>query len=314
MTTALRAAALSAVLLGAASVQAYAAAAAAPQSFPTPDAAADALVKAMTADDGKALMAILGPGGKELINSGDPVVDQEMRKEFLQKYEAKHSVKADGEARATLTIGVDDWPLPVPLERVADGWRWDTKTGAQEILDRRVGHDEIAAIRTCLAYVDAQNEYFDRTKRGLGTGVYAQFLASTPGHYDGLFWPEEGGAPKSPLGPLVDQAVTEGYPADPVAGKQQPYQGYYFHILKAQGENAEKGAANYVVDGKMTGGFALVGWPVQYGNTGVMTFIVNQDGIVFQKDLGPNTATVAKAMTKFDPDITWARVSVDDAK
>jgi hypothetical protein len=285
---------------------------AAQQSFQTADAAVDAFVKAAKANDKVALAAILGPGSQSLLSSGDPVVDDRTRYSFLEKYDTKHALVPAGDNRMVLDIGPDDWPLPIPLVQSGGSWRFDSRQGAQEVVDRRIGRDEIAAIRTALTYVDAQADYFDRTKRGLGTGFYAQRLVSTPGHYDGLYWPTAEGEPESPLGALVKQAEGEGYPDDLVPGKPTPYQGYYYRILKAQGDNAEGGAKNYVVDGKMAGGFALIAWPVIYGASGITTFVVNQDGVVFQKDLGPNTARLAGAMTRFDPDIDWARVSVTE--
>lgn len=285
---------------------------AAQQTFPTPDAAVDAFIAAAKAKDKTRMAAILGPGSLPLLSSGDQVSDDQMRYDFLEKYDAKHTLAAEGDAKAVLQIGPGDWPLPIPIVRSGNAWHFDARGGAQEIVDRRIGRDEIAAIRTALAYVDAQNDYFDRTKRGLGTGFYAQHLISTEGHYDGLYWPAGEGEAESPLGPLVKQAEGEGYPDDLVPGKPTPYQGYYFRVLKGQGGGAPGGPKVYVVDGKMTGGFALVAWPVTYGASGVTTFIVNQDGTVFQKDLGPDTARLAAAIQTFDPDISWDKVTVTD--
>jgi Protein of unknown function (DUF2950) len=197
----------------------------------------------------------------------------------------------------------------------ADGrWHFDTRAGAQEIIDRRIGRNELAAIRVMLTYVEAQKEYFDLMKQQTGTGVYAQRLISTAGRQDGLYWPVAAGSAESPFGPLVDQAQDEGYPAPGalVGGKPIPYQGYYFRILKSQGPDAPSGAINYVQSGRMTKGFALIAWPSSYGSSGIMSFMVNQDGVVFQKDLGTETARVAPAIAQFDPDLSWTRVDVTE--
>jgi len=282
------------------------------QLFDTPDAAVDAFVAAVKSNDPKSIFAVLGPGSGKLINSGDPVLDQQARQRFLDSYAAKHALVAEDDSTTILEVGPDSWPTPIPLVKTTGGWRFDAPAGAQQILNRRIGRDEIAAIRGCLFYVDAQNDYFDRAKRGRGTGFYAQRLVSTEGHYDGLYWPVAEGEPLSPLGPLVQQAESEGYPSDLVKGRRTSYQGYYYHILTAQGPNADGGAKSYVADGKMIAGFALVAWPARYGASGVQTFIVDQDGIVFQKDLGPDTARAAAAITRYDPDPSWLQVSLSD--
>ena len=194
--------------------------------------------------------------------------------------------------------------------KTSEGWRFDTEAGAQEVINRRIGRNEIGAIRTCLAYVDAQQDYFELFKQVTGQGAYAQRLVSTPGNYDGLYWPPAEGIPNSPLEPLVSRAIEEGYPGETVGGKPTPYYGYLYRILTAQGPNAPEGAMNYIQNGKMTRGFALLAWPASYGNSGVMTFQVNQDGIVFQKDLGPETAKRASEIMRFDPDFSWARVDI----
>jgi hypothetical protein len=209
-----------------------------------------------------------------------------------------------------LDVGKDDWPLPIPVVRQAGVWRFDVAAGAQEIIDRRIGRNEIDAIRVSLFYADAQKDYFDRVKQISGTGEYAQRLVSTPNNHDGLYWPVATGELESPLAPLMSQAIDEGYPGEIVPGT--PYQGYYFKVLKGQGESAPGGPKDYLVNGKMTGGFALVAWPASYGVSGVMTFLVDQDGVVFQKDLGEHTAASAGAITRFDPDIGWARVDVSN--
>ena len=247
-----------------------------------------------------------------LVESGDPTKDAAERKKFLDAYAAKHALVPATNGAMTLDVGDDDWPLPIPLVQANGAWHFDARDGAQEIVDRRIGRNEIAAIRVCLAYVDAQRAFFDMMKEQNGQGAYAQKLLSTPGQYDGLYWPMEGGAPESPLEPLVETAKDEGYPGQIEAGQRKPYQGYYYRILTAQGVNAPGGPRNYLKGGSMTGGFALVAWPAIFGASGVMTFIVDQDGVVFQKDLGSDTAGIASRMQSFDPDLSWSRVDIAD--
>jgi Protein of unknown function (DUF2950) len=280
------------------------------QTFESPDEAVDALIEAAKQGDLKRMLAVLGPGSEALISSGDPHADATDREKFVAEYEARHKLVEVSAGRDILDVGVSDWPLPIPVVQVTGGWRFDSRAGAQQIVDRRVGRNEIAAIRVALTYVDAQRDYFERSKRDGGTGEYAQRLVSTTGRHDGLYWPVTAGEPESPFGPLVAQAVEEGYPGDIEAGRQIPYQGYYFRVLKAQGENAPGGAKDYMDNGRMSGGFALVAWPATYGSSGIMTFFVDQDGVVFQKNLGKGTAALVSAMTRFDADITWARVDV----
>jgi hypothetical protein len=297
------AAAIFMALLGAGPAQAAPAAA---TGFATADEAVGALVAALTANDTAALRRILGPGSEALVNSGDRFADQHTREAFLAAYGEQHKLVPDGNDRMVLDVGKNDWPLPIPVVKQAAAWRFDTAAGAREIINRRIGRNEIAAIRVSLFYTDAQKDYFERL------GEYAQRLISTPTKHDGLFWPAAEGERESPLTPLIDQAIDEGYPGDIVSGKPIPYQGYYFRILKSQGENAPDGAKDYVVGGKMTGGFALIAWPAIYGVSGIMTFLVDQDGIVFQKDLGAQTVALASTMTRFDPDVSWARVDITD--
>jgi Protein of unknown function (DUF2950) len=211
-----------------------------------------------------------------------------------------------------LIVGENNWPLPIPIVARNGRWMFDTQAGADEIVDRRIGRNELAAIRTCLAFVDAQHDYFERMRQKTGTGVYADRLASTRGRQDGLYWPEESGVPESPLGPLVETAQAEGYPGVTAGGRRIPYQGYYFRILFAQGPNAPGGASDYRQAGRMTGGFALIAWPASYGASGIMTFLVNQDGTVFQKDLGHDTDRIAARIQRFDPDLSWALVDVKE--
>jgi hypothetical protein len=279
-------------------------------TFTSADDAVAALVAALQKRDHVATADILGPGSEALLNSGDPTKDDQERRQFLDAYTAHHALSPNGPDHMMLQVGADNWPMPIPLVLTDGKWRFDSRTGAQAIVDRRIGRNEIEAIRFCLAYVDAQKAYFDLFKQATGVGVYARLLVSTTGNYDGLYWPSAAGVPESPLTPLVQSAIAEGYPDQLESGKLVPYEGYYYRILTTQGANAPGGNKSYLQDGKLTGGFALVAWPVAYRASGVMTFIVDQDGIVFQNDLGPNTAARAKAMTAFDPGLDWTLVDI----
>lgn len=276
-------------------------AALAQQSFSTPEDAAAALAAAVKSGP-RNILKVLGRAADDIVSSGDEVADDDIRQRFLSMYDARHAVKVEGNKKATLVLGPDDFPFPIPLVNTKTGWEFDTAAGRTEVLYRRIGRNELDAIQTCLAFVDAQNEYADKD-RGDGAGVYAQRIASTAGKKDGLFWRDD--ADPSPLGALAAQASAEGYKA----GEQpSPYHGYYFRILKGQGSDAPGGALNYVVKGKMIGGFALIAWPAEYGNSGVMTFLVNHAGTVYQKDLGKRTEFIAQRTTLFDPDQTWKKV------
>lgn len=279
-------------------------------TFASPQDAANALFEAAKLGDTAQLEHVLGPGSASLLTSGDAVLNADERQGFVTSWIEKHDVVTNPDGTATVHVGNDDWPLPIPLVQSEGKWHFDSHEGAQIIVDRRIGRDEIAAIRTSLAYVDAQHAYFDLYKQYAGGGAYAQRLVSTPGNYDGLYWPQAEGIPESPLQPLISQAADEGYPGDLVSGKQVPYQGYYFRILKAQGPDAPGGAHSYIADKKMTGGFGLIAWPARYGASGVMSFITGPDGVVYQKDLGPETTARAGAITRYNPDLSWARVDV----
>lgn len=283
-----------------------AAPAAAPEHFATPEAAVEALVAAVRAENHGALESLFGAAGLQDVNSGDPVANRALGSRFIAAYEAKHAVEAKDEM-ATLSIGTDDWPFPIPLARSAQGWSFDVAAGREEILDRRIGANELYAQQVMLAYVDAQNEYAQSLHDGLKLHVYAQRILSTPGKQDGLYWPTEEAQPPSPLGPLIAGARAEGYRTDETA-RPAPYHGYFYHILTAQGPHAPGGAYDYVANGLMLGGFGLVAWPARWDNSGVMTFIVNQDSEIYAKDLGPNSAEIAKAMTRFDPDKSWQKI------
>lgn len=272
------------------------------ESYASPEQAAAALADAVKGGSSKAILKVLGKDAEDIVASGDEVADADMRQRFTTAYDAKHSIKAEGNRKATLIVGNEDFPFPIPLSNTKSGWEFDTKAGRQEILYRRIGRNELDAIQTSLAFVDAENEYAEKD-RGEGVGVYAQRFVSSPGRKDGLFWRDD--SDPSPLGELAAKASSEGYKLE---GKGEPYHGYYYRILKAQGSDAPGGALSYVAGGKMIGGFALIAYPAEYGNSGVMTFMVNHAGTVYQKDLGEGTDARAKRMTLFDPDQTWKKV------
>jgi len=269
------------------------------QSFPSPEDAAAALAAAVKDGTKREILKVLGNGAEDIVTSGDDVADAQTRKAFVSTYDAKHSIKAEGNKKATLILGTEDFPFPIPLINTKSGWEFDADAGRIEILYRRIGRNELDVIQTCLAFVDAENEYAEKDRTGDGAGVYAQRVVSSPGKKDGLYWRDD--ADPSPLGELAAQAAAEGYKA----GEQPaPYHGYYFRILKGQGPDAPGGALHYVVKGKMIGGFALIAYPAEYGNSDVMTFMVNHAGIVYQKDLGRQTEAIAKRIMLFDPDQT----------
>ena len=274
------------------------------ERFKTPEAAVDALVAAAKARNTKAILGVLGPDGKAIVSSGDPVADTNIREKFVAAYDAKHAIEREGDGTQTLIIGDDDFPFPIPLVNKAGEWQFDTAAGRDEILRRRVGRNELAAIQVSLAYVQAQNEYASLDPAGLGPHVYAQRIVSRRGKKDGLYWPTAEGETPSPLGELAAKASAEGYKA---GAAPIPYHGYYYRILKRQGPSAPGGAYDYLANGKMIGGFALLAFPAEYGNSGIMTFMVNQDGTVYQKDLGPRTAKVAQKIDSFSPDQSWTK-------
>jgi hypothetical protein len=277
------------------------------QTFNSPNDAVNALVSAATNHDTNAIHLIFGPVGHELI-SPDVVQTTEDFKMFVQRLAEKTQLANNSESNVTLELGADGWPFPIPLVKQDGHWFFDTAAGKQEILARRIGRDEMGALNVCNAYVVAQREYASQDRMGDGVLAYARFLRSTPGAHDGLFWPtNQPGEELSPLGPLIAQARVEGYQrtAKMLNDEQAPYHGYYFKILTRQGKHAPNGKYNYIINGRMIGGFALVAWPAKWGNTGVMTFIVNQQGKVYQKNLGPKTAKIAGNISSYDPDDTW---------
>ena len=289
-----------------AAAQARPASQSAQQGFATPQAAVDALVAAARGDDTARLGRILGPGSDRLIRSGDPVADDQGRERFVAAYETRSRIDQEGDDRATLLIGEKDWPFPFPLVKRGERWRFDTAAGAQIVIDRRIGRNELAAIEVCLAYVDAQREYAASEGSAAGLHRYATKLVSSRGKKDGLYWPTPEGQPASPFGPLAAKAKREGYGNSRNAANE-PYHGYRYRILTAQGAQASGGAYDYVVKGQMIGGFGLVAYPARWGVSGVMTFIVNHDGVVYQKNLGPRSAAIAARMTTFDPDASWTQ-------
>jgi hypothetical protein len=282
------------------------------QSYTSPDDAAAALVAATRAHDTAALRSVLGPGSNALITSGDRFADEAAESRFAGSYDAHHALVPRGTERMVLNVGTNDWQLPIPIVQREGRWYFDSREGTQEIIDRRIGGNEIAAIRVSLAYVDAQNDYFGRQKQQTGNGEYARRLVSAQGKHDGLYWPAADSQEDSPLEPLVTRAREEGYPGEMLHGKLAPYQGYFFRILYSQGTETPGGAKNYVQNGRMTGGFALLAWPARYASSGIVSFVVNQDGVVFQKDLGPESARIAGNITQFNADPSWARVNVTD--
>jgi len=265
----------------------------------------DKFVAAARAKDIAALDKILGPDGRDILHSGDDQEDKNALGRFTLAYDAGHKLVQDSPTRTSLVVGNDDWPLPIPLVKQANGWRFDAEAGREELLARRVGRNELATIEACKAFVDAQREYAS-VDRGDGVLDYAQRFVSSPGKKDGLYWPAKPGEGLSPLGPLFVKAQVAGY-APGKSDKPQAYNGYYFRILTGQGAAANGGAYSYLAHGKLMGGFALIATPATYGVSGVMSFIVNQDGQVFQKDLGPNTRAVATQIKTFDPGPGWTK-------
>lgn len=275
------------------------------RAFPSADAAAQALVGAAKADDVKELIEILGPSAKDIISTRDTVADRKIRRDFVTRANQKmRLVPYRGQPNQKMLVaGEDEWPLPIPIVEVNGRWYFDTAKGRQEILNRRIGSNELDAIEVCRGYVEAQNNYAEDHKTPEGTPVYAQKILSSPGQHDGLYWSGEPGADESLIGKIIAQAFSEGYK------KGDPYHGYYFKVLTSQGPDVSGGEMSYLQDGAMTKGFALVAWPANYGSTGVMTFLVDKTGIVYQKDLGPRTSELASEYSAYNRDATWAPVS-----
>jgi hypothetical protein len=277
------------------------------KTFATPEDAAKALVEAVRAENVAGLLEVVGPKSKSWLFTGDRFADAAEWKRFLACYDKKNAIAKQGDAKAVLNCGDDDWPFPAPLVKKGDKWAFDADAGREEIANRRVGRNELDTIQTMLAIVDAQREFAAKDADGDGLKHYAARFRSSPGKKDGLYWPVNAGEPQSPLGPVFAQAAREGYGGQASTGKPAPYNGYYYRILTSQGKDAPGGAYDYLVKGRLFGGFAVVSWPASYGNSGVKTFIVNHDGVVFEKDLGPATAAETGKMKHYNPDKTWTK-------
>ena len=300
---------LSVLLLACLFVPAFAAAeeTAVQQVFASPDAAVTALVTASKADDMKTLSSILGQDSDQILSSGDPVADNNARNDFVRRYQEMHRLAYDDQGRVILYIGAENWPAPIPLVKKNGGWVFDTAAGKEELLFRRVGRNELFTINVLEDLTDAQAEYASEARDGESTGQFAQNILSDTGKRNGLYWDTAAGQPESPIGPLVASASAEGYKKNS-SGNPIPFHGYYYKILTRQGKNAPDGAKNYLVNGKMTGGFAFLAYPAEYRASGVMAFMINQDGVIVQKDLGPDTAKLASAIAEYNPDKTWQEV------
>lgn len=283
-----------------------------PAAYASPDEAVSAFVAAVKSDQpAEALVAVLGATGRELASSGDPIDDEARRARFIASFDEGHSLQSVGTDQVKLVIGKDEYPLPIPIAKTGEKWQWDVEAGLDEILTRRIGENELSAIEVMQAYVAAQLEYAEQPRDGVGI-QYARRLMSREGRKDGLYWEVAEGEPESPIGPLIAKAQGEGYTGKAKRGDgQTAYHGYLYRMLYGQGKNAADGPRDYILNDRMIGGFALIAVPAEYGNSGVMTFIVNQDGQVFEKDLGPETSQEAARIKLFDPDSSWRKVSAD---
>jgi len=275
------------------------------KTFSSPQDASSALAAAAQSNDEKAMLDILGPDGKQIVSSGDEAEDAKSRANFAQRYEVMHRLVAEPDGTTTLYIGAENWPMPIPLVNKGDSWYFETDAGKKEILYRRIGENETSTIRVCEELVAAQKEY-----RASQHDEYAQKIFSDDGQHNGLYWKAADSEPQSPIGPLVASAVADGY-SKSQSGAPTPYRGYYFRILARQNKTTSGGGKSYVVNGKMTGGFAFVAYPAEYRSSGVMTFIVNDDGVVYEKDLGRKTAMLAKAMKEYNPNSTWQKAEAE---
>jgi hypothetical protein len=271
------------------------------RTFSSPEEASNALVKAMQSNDEKAMLDILGADGRQIVSSGDEIEDAQARANFVERYQEMHRLVKEPDGTTTLYIGAKNWPAPIPLVIKGNSWYFDTAAGKMEILYRRIGRNEMSTIRVCQELVAAEKEYY-----AMQHSEYAAKIFSDQGQHNGLFWKGADGEPQSPVGPLVAAAVAEGYTKGQ-GGPPTPYRGYYYHVLTRQGKSAPGGAKSYIVNGKMTGGFAFVAYPAEYRSSGVMTFIVGEDGLVYQKDLGKKTDALAKATNEYNPNSSWKR-------
>ncbi len=276
------------------------------KTFSSAAEASSALITALQVDDQQALLDILGADAKDILSSGDAVEDKNDRAAFVEKYQQMHRLVNELDGKTTLYIGAENWPTPIPIVQKGGAWYFDTPAGKQEILYRRVGRNELAVIQVCHALVDAEKEYYAQRHDGESLKQYAQKFFSDQDKHNGLYWVPVSGEAESPIGPLVASATAESYKRNPDQ-KPQPFHGYFFRILSGQGPGAPGGAHSYIVDGKMTRGFAFLAYPAEYRSSGVKTFIVDQDGIVYEKDLGRRTAEIAKTLTRYDRDATWRK-------
>jgi len=290
------------------------------RTFDTPTQALDAMVAALRNWTPDQFKALLGAEGEDELISGDPVADRNAAKRFLKAYDEKHALVTEADGKVTVVVGNDDWPMPVPIVKDNDKWRFDADAGREEIVNRRIGRNELNVIEVCRAFVDAQQDYALANPNGSAVNEYARQFISDPGKKNGLYWPTADGEAPSPLGPFVAEAVEQGYSAEVnKTDEPRPYHGYCYRMLKSQGPGAPGGsggvggggAMDYIVNGRMIGGFAAVAYPADYGNSGIMTFIVNQQGVVYQKDLGDDTVKIARAMETFDPAGGWQAVPAE---
>lgn len=272
------------------------------KTFRSAQAAGSALAVAAQSNDEQALLAVLGSGAKSIVSSGDDVEDAQNRATFVQRYNELHRFVKEPNGTTTLYVGSHNWPLPIPLVNKGNIWYFDSVSAKREVLFRRIGRNEMSTIMTSKELVAAEKEY-----AASHDGQFAAKLFSDDGQQNGLYWKADAGQPQSPIGPLVAAASAEGYPSNPQNSESTPYRGYYYRVLTKQGPAAKGGAKNYVVDGKMTGGFAFIAYPAEYRSSGVKTFIVCQSGVIYSKDLGPNTAAIVKAMKTYNPDPTWKK-------
>jgi len=276
------------------------------KTFSSAEDAAQALFASAQSGDQSAMLAIFGPAGNEIISSGDPVQDKNTLEQFVTEYKEMHRLGPEPDGTTTLYIGADNWPFPVPLVNAGGLWHFDTQTGKKDILLRRIGQNEFAATDVCYALVTAQNDYYGQSRDGKPQ-QYAQVFTSAEGQHNGLYWKVAEGEPESPIGPLVAYAADVGYGQSPDA-EHSPFHGYYYRILTKQGKGAKGGAKDYIVNGAMTGGFAILAYPADYRSSGVMTFTVDQTGVIYEKDLGPRTAQLATAMKEYAPDTSWKKL------
>jgi hypothetical protein len=280
------------------------------EAFASPEQAVDMAISALRANDEAKLLAIVGPDGQDIVSSGDEVVDHTRRQKFLAQYDEKHTLTDAGPGRKVLVIGDKEWPFPIPIVQQGDVWKFDVAAGREEILNRRIGENELSAIEVCKAIADAEQEYALRDPQKSGMHEYARKFASDPGQKNGLYWPVKEGEEPSPLGEFVAAAAAEGYKRK--ESGPTPYHGYYYEILEAQGPAAPDGEVDYVVNDRMTLGYAVLAYPADYGKTGIMTFIMGPDGAVYQQNLGADTAKEAKEINWFNPDEGWTKVPAQD--